>query len=69
MLLAKAERRLGIADRLARMIPDGDDTNRVVHLLPNKEVINLTWDYLCQGLFSLVSSLLSVPGLVVGGPL
>jgi hypothetical protein len=32
-------------------------------------VINLTWDFLCQGLFSLMSSFLSVPGLVVGGSL
>ncbi len=34
MLLAHAERRLGIADRLARVIPDGRDADRVVHLLP-----------------------------------
>jgi Transposase DDE domain group 1 len=35
MLLAQAERRLGIADRLARIIPDGRDASRVVHLLPD----------------------------------
>jgi hypothetical protein len=35
MLLAQAERRLGIADRLARVIPDGRDADRVVHLLPD----------------------------------
>ena len=35
MLLAQAERRLGIADRLARMIPDGRDPERVTHLLPD----------------------------------
>ena len=33
MLLAQAERRLGIADRLARVIPDGRDPDRVSHLL------------------------------------
>ena len=32
MLLA---RRLGIADRLARVIPDGRDQDRVIHLLPD----------------------------------
>jgi hypothetical protein len=32
MLLAQAERRLGIADRLAQVIPDGRDADRVVHL-------------------------------------
>jgi len=35
MLLAQAERRLGIADRLAAEIPDGRDTSRVTHLLPD----------------------------------
>jgi hypothetical protein len=35
MLLAQAERRLGIADQLARMIPDERDASRVVHLLPD----------------------------------
>src|SRR5216684_283216 len=35
MLLAQAERRLGIADRLAAEIPDGRDADRVVHLLPD----------------------------------
>jgi len=35
MLLAQAERRLGIADRLARVIPDERDADRVVHLLPD----------------------------------
>ena len=35
MLLAQAERRLGIADQLARVIPDGRDSDRVVHLLPD----------------------------------
>jgi hypothetical protein len=35
MLLAQAERRLGIADRLARAIPDGRDPDRIVHLLPD----------------------------------
>src|SRR5947207_5522055 len=34
MLLAQAERRLGIADQLARVIPDERDASRVVHLLP-----------------------------------
>jgi Transposase DDE domain group 1 len=33
MLLAQAERRLGIADRLAREIPDERDADRIVHLL------------------------------------
>src|SRR6516162_2875470 len=33
MLLAQAERRHGIADRLASMIPDGRDASRVAHLL------------------------------------
>ena len=33
MLLAQAERRLGLADRLARVIPDGRDPDRVTHLL------------------------------------
>jgi putative ABC transport system substrate-binding protein len=31
-------------------------------------VINLTWDFLCQGVFSLMRSFLSVPGFVVGSP-
>jgi hypothetical protein len=35
MLLAQADRRLGVADRLARMIPDGRDQGRVTHLLPD----------------------------------
>jgi hypothetical protein len=33
MLLAQAERRLGIATRLAAVIPDGRDQSRVTHLL------------------------------------
>ena len=35
MLLAEAERRLGIAERLAAVIPDGRDPDRVTHLLPD----------------------------------
>ncbi len=35
MLLAQAERQLGIADQLARVIPDERDADRVVHLLPD----------------------------------
>jgi hypothetical protein len=35
MLLAQADRRLGIADRLARVIPDSRDQDRVTHLLPD----------------------------------
>jgi hypothetical protein len=35
MLLTQAERRLGIADRLAGVIPDSRDASRVVHLLPD----------------------------------
>ncbi len=35
MLLAQAERRLGIADRLAQVIPDYRDGSRVTHLLPD----------------------------------
>jgi Transposase DDE domain group 1 len=35
MLLAQAERRLGIADQLARVIPDDRDAVRVTHLLPD----------------------------------
>ena len=35
MLLAQAERRLGLAERLARLIPDGRDPDRVTHLLPD----------------------------------
>src|SRR5438046_7563006 len=35
MLLAQAERRLGIAEQLARVIPDERDASRVVHLLPD----------------------------------
>src|SRR5436853_260355 len=35
MLLAQADRRLGIADRLARVIPDGRDQDRVIHLVPD----------------------------------
>jgi len=38
MLLAQAERRLGIADRLAAVIPDGRDADRVVHLLPDSSL-------------------------------
>ena len=32
MLLAQADRRLGIADRV---IPDGRDQERIIHLLPD----------------------------------
>ncbi len=35
MLLAQADRRIGIADRLAAVIPDGRDPDRVTHLLPD----------------------------------
>src|SRR5678816_3329658 len=35
MLLAQAERRLGIADQLAAVIPDGRDASRGTHLLPD----------------------------------
>src|SRR6202051_226215 len=35
MLLAQAEHRLGIADQLARVIPDERDADRGVHLLPD----------------------------------
>jgi hypothetical protein len=35
MLLAQAERRLGIAEQLARVIPDERDADRVTHLLPD----------------------------------
>src|SRR5215468_1732347 len=35
MLLAQAERRLGVAERLAQVIPDRRDQDRVTHLLPD----------------------------------
>jgi hypothetical protein len=35
MLLAQADRWLGVAERLARMIPDVRDPDRVTHLLPD----------------------------------
>src|SRR5947209_4520566 len=35
MLLAQAERRLGLAERLAKVIPDRRDQDRVTHLLPD----------------------------------
>jgi hypothetical protein len=35
MLLAQAERRLGVAERLAAVMPDGRDASRVIHLLPD----------------------------------
>src|SRR6202158_1658353 len=35
MLLAQADRRLGIAERLARGVPDGRHPDRVTHLLPD----------------------------------
>jgi len=34
MLLAEAARRMGIAEKLAAVIPDGRDPTRVVHRLP-----------------------------------
>jgi hypothetical protein len=34
-VLAQAERRLRIADRLAGVIPDGRDAGRITHLLPD----------------------------------
>src|ERR1700730_7747347 len=34
-LLAQAERRLGVAERLAAVMPDGRDASRVIHLLPD----------------------------------
>ena len=35
MLLSQAERRLGLAERLAAVIPDGRDASRVIHRLPD----------------------------------
>src|SRR5260370_17174330 len=35
MLLAQAERRLGIAGQFAQVIPDRRDQDRVTHLLPD----------------------------------
>ena len=35
MLLAQAERRLGIADQFARVIPDKRDADRIIHVLPD----------------------------------
>src|SRR5258707_13101486 len=35
MLLAQADRRLGIAERLPPVVPDGPDADRVTHLLPD----------------------------------
>src|SRR5437773_7041363 len=35
MLLSQAERRLGLAERLAAVIPDERDASRVTHLLPD----------------------------------
>jgi Transposase DDE domain group 1 len=35
MLLAQAERRICIVDRLARLLPDERDASRVTHLLPD----------------------------------
>src|ERR1700730_17181803 len=35
MLLAQAERRLGVASRLAAAMPAGRDASRVIHLLPD----------------------------------
>src|SRR5262245_36011332 len=35
MLFAQAERRLAVADQLARVIPDERDADRVVHLPPD----------------------------------
>jgi hypothetical protein len=35
MLLAQAERRISIADRVAQVIPDERDASRVTHLLPD----------------------------------
>src|SRR5712671_74520 len=35
MLLAQAERRLGVAERLAAVMPDGRDASRGIHLLPD----------------------------------
>ena len=35
MLLAQADRRLGIAERLAQAIPDARDPDRITHLLPD----------------------------------
>ena len=35
MLLAQAERRLGLAERIAAVIPNGRDASRVTHLLPD----------------------------------
>ncbi len=35
MLLAQAERRLGIAERLARLIPDRRDPARIMHAIPD----------------------------------
>jgi hypothetical protein len=37
MLLAQAERRLGIAERLAKVIPDRRDPDRVIHLSARSE--------------------------------
>ena len=34
-MLSQAERRLGLAERLAAVIPDGRDASRVIHRLPD----------------------------------
>jgi hypothetical protein len=36
VLLAEAERRLGLADKLAAMNADGRDPTRVIHTLPGE---------------------------------
>ena len=41
MLLAMAERRLGLADNLARVFPDRRDPARVVHSLVNSQPIRV----------------------------
>src|SRR5260221_9541518 len=35
MLLAQADRRLGIVERLAQAIPGAPDPDRIIHLLPD----------------------------------
>ena len=58
MLLTQAEQRLGIADLLARVIPDERDVDRVVHLLPDIQLIT-------TALFALASAVTIGPVLLV----
>src|SRR5438105_6254150 len=64
MLLSQAERRLGLAERLAAVIPDERDASRVIHRLPDilrARILAIACGYEDVGIRSAVSVPASKP--------